>query len=439
MQPPTSTRLWPLGLFLLSAAMLMVLAAVLPWLPLFVAPARLPPADGPPAAPADAMTLHPVVFDDLPGYRRDRLTAALPALQTSCERLITLPASRAMGGDVGAGRVGDWIPACTALLDLDPAASDAAIRARLEAHFRPYAVSVAGRDEGLFTGYFEPLLQGSFQPDARYRVPLHARPPSLVDVDLGAFRRDLAGQRIAGKVENGRLQPFYARSQISTGALAGQGLELIYVDNAVDAFILHIQGSGRIELPDGRRLRVAYAGQNGHPYFAIGRALLRRGALKPGEVSMPAIRQWLLAHPDEADAVMNQNRSYIFFRREADDGLGPKGAAGVPLTAGRSLAVDRTRLPYHAPLWLDAEAPDPESPAQRSRPVQRLMVAQDTGGAIRGEIRGDVFWGAGERARQIAGHMAHRGRYFLLLPKALLPTKAETRNAAPSKNPPAAP
>jgi len=279
---------------------------------------------------------------------------------------------------------------------------------------RPGAASGWARRIGLFTGYFEPLLHGSRTRSERYNVPLHAQPPDLVSVDLGSFRSDLRGRRVAGKVQGTRLEPYDDRKAIDSGSLEGRGLELVWVDDAVDAFFLQIQGSGRIELDDGTVLRVGYAGQNGHPYHAIGRTLIDRGELSRSEVSLQSIEAWLREHPGRAPEVMATNASYVFFR--VIRGEGPIGAQGVALTPERSLAVDRRYLPYGVPVWLDAMTPsaDAEAPAERR---QWLLVAQDTGGAIRGAVRGDVFWGAGERARAIAGRMAHRGRYWVLTPR----------------------
>ncbi len=261
-----------------------------------------------------------------------------------------------------------------------------------------------------------PSLRGALRPDQRFRYPLYRRPPELVEVDLGLFREDLRGRRIAGRVdEAGRLRPFPDRAAIEAGALAGRGLELLWVDDPIDLFFLHIQGSGRVRLPDGRRLRVVYAGQNGHPYRAIGRELVAMGALAREEVSLLTIRAWLEAHPGEATALMRRNPSYVFFRLagEVREEEGPPGSLGVPLTPARSIAVDRRFWPLGIPFFLDLPVPFPEG----ERPWRVLVVAQDTGGAIRGPLRADIFWGAGERAAWIAGHMKQRGRMWVLLPR----------------------
>ncbi len=239
------------------------------------------------------------------------------------------------------------------------------------------------------------------------------RPADLVMVELGLFRPAWRGERIAGRVENGQLKPYASRAEIERGALAQRGLELFWVDDAVDAFFLHIQGSGRVRLPDGTVARIGYDGQNGHPYVPIGRLLAERGALPRDEVSMQTIRAWLAAHLGEAAALMEENPSYVFFREIAGpaDAGGPLGAQGVALTAGRSLAVDRAFLPLGAPIWLDLE-----DPAEGNGRLRRLVVAQDTGGAIRGPVRGDLFWGFGPQAAERAGMMKDRGTYYILLP-----------------------
>ena len=238
-------------------------------------------------------------------------------------------------------------------------------------------------------------------------MPLYTQPRDLVMVDLGRFRDDLRGRRVAGRVRGGSLDVYDDRQAIAAGSLAGRGLEIVWVDDAVDAFFLHIQGSGRIELDDGSVLRVGYSAQNGHSYHAIGRTLIDLGEMELAEVSLQSIDAWLRANPDRAAEVMATNPSYVFFREIR--GEGPVGAQGVALTTERSLAVDRLHLPLGVPVWLDAMVPAaaPEAPDERR---QWLLVAQDTGGAIRGAVRGDVYWGSGERAKSIAGRMAHRGR-----------------------------
>lgn len=368
-----------------------------------------PPKEPPPAR----LTLAAADFRALPGWAGDDHAAALPVLARSCARLAPQPDGRTLGPQGMLGRVADWKPACAALATVPPGDRGAA-RAYFETWFRPWLAGNNGAEEGLFTGYYEALLRGSRRQHGPFQTPLLRRPDDLVMVDLGEFREALKGERIAGRVVDGRLRPYEDRAKIEAGALKGRNLELLWVDDPVEAFFLQIQGSGRVVLEDGTELRVGYDGQNGHPYVAIGRELVARGAMAKDEVTMQSIRAWLEANPASAAEVMNRNPSYVFFRLL--DGEGPVGAQGVPLTPGRSLAVDRSFVAYGTPLWLDAE--DPLDPARR---LQRLLVAQDTGGAIRGPVRGDVFWGHGAEAELRAGRMKSPGRYWLLLPRTVTP------------------
>jgi membrane-bound lytic murein transglycosylase A len=300
---------------------------------------------------------------------------------------------------------------------LAAAASDAeSLRAVLERELRPWSAGDGELDRALVTGYYEPLLRGSLRPDERFSVPLYLRPPELIDVDLGAFREDLRGRRLAGVVSGERLVPFADRAQLDEGALDGRGLELLWVDDPIDAFFLHIQGSGRVELPDGTHVRVGYAAQNGHPYVAIGRELVARGAMPLEQVTMQSIRAWLAAHPDEAVEVMRGNPSFVFFRKLPGDG--PVGSQGVVLEPWRSVAVDPTFVPLGLPVWLDGSLPAPRAD-EPDRAFRRLVVAQDTGGAIRGPLRADLFCGHGEEAAEVAGRLKHPARMWILLPKSV--------------------
>jgi membrane-bound lytic murein transglycosylase A len=366
-------------------------------------------------AEPDRLVLVPGRFSDLPGWREDAVEAALSTFLKSCAR-IEREKRRAVEF---LGTLAEWRQACTGAARV-PGGDRGAARSFFEVTFTPVAASNHGERKGLFTGYYEPTLHGSRQPSPRYTVPLYRRPPELVTVDLGLFRDDWKGRRIAGRVEDRELRPYPDRTAIQKGALVGRGLEIAWVDDPIDAFFLEIQGSGRIELAEGGVLRVGYAAQNGQPYFAIGHDLIERGALKKEEVSLQSIRAWLLAHPREAPQVLGRNRSYVFF--EELKGEGPLGAEGVPLTPGRSLAVDLQYLPLGVPVWLDGTAPAATAAPAASekapdRPLRRLLIAQDTGGAITGPVRGDVFWGHDEAAASIAGRMKNAGRIWLLLPK----------------------
>lgn len=379
-----------------------------------------------PKPPPPAIAFQPARFADLPGYSADRVAEALPALMRSCARM-TPRNDRGLDSHDRYGTGNDWKPFCTVLGTLPPG-DDAALRRLVESELQPVAVIGDGKPEGLFTGYYEPLVRGSRQKRGAYTTPLYRQPPDLVQVDLGEFRDNLKGQRIAGRVRDGRLRPYEDRGQIDAGALANRNLELVWLDDASDAFFLQVQGSGLVQLETGQKLRVGFAAQNGHPYVAIGRVMIERGTLTREDVSMQAIRGWLRANPDAAPELLRQNPSYVFFRElpaPKDDLDGPPGAQGVALVPGRSLAVDRSHFALGLPLWVAATRPAENGTAD-AIPFQRLMVAQDTGGAIRGAVRGDVFWGAGAEAENIAGRMKHSGRAWLLLPKAVAAKLAAT-------------
>lgn len=363
---------------------------------------------------SDNLQLIPVGFEALPGWREDTIAEALPALRRSCGALLRQPDGRDLGADGLAGSVADWRPACEGFLALAPD-DEAGLRRQLEADFAAFRAENQNGRPGLFTGYYEPELKGARMPDATHAWPLYRLPDDLVTADLRRFGEESAAGKLIGRVESGRLVPYYDRAEIDAGVLAGRDLELAWVDDPVDAFFLHVQGSGRLRLPDGSVMRVGFAGSNGLPFYAIGRALIEEGYVSRAQSSMQAIRDWLRAHPEQGRALMQRNARFIFFREI--EGEGPVGAQGVALTPGRSLAVDTAYLPLGVPLWLDSTWPATE------RPLRRLMVAQDRGSAIKGPVRGDFFWGPGEAALEQAGRMKQSGTYYLLLPK----TVAERR------------
>ena len=363
--------------------------------------------------PPGATRYTPVVFAALPGWILDDQGAALAAFKRSCVKLQRLGPGDPAGSAGIALKGGDWQPVCAAAGGVATADKTAA-RAFFETWFTPYAVIKGESDQGLFTGYFEAELRGSRVRQGRFTVPIYAPPKDLVTVALGRFDSALKGRRIQGKVEGPSLVPYDTRAAIDRGALAGRGRPLLWVDDPVDAFFLHVQGSGRVAMTDGSISRLGFAAHNGRGYVSIGRVLIDRGALPKDGVSMQSIRAWMANNPTEAAALMAENPRYIFFQFLT--GAGPLGAAGVPLTAGRSLAVDRASVPLGVPVWLDTN-----DPIARDQPLRRLMVAQDTGGAIKGAIRGDVFWGAGQEAAQRAGRMQEKGRWYLLLPKTAAP------------------
>jgi membrane-bound lytic murein transglycosylase A len=361
------------------------------------------------AAPGQ-MALTPVGFAALPGWQQDNEAVALAAFRAGCAHL-----AGNLGGAGDAAKFGGsgaaWQPACDASRAV--AETDSAARGFFEVWFQPYAILQDGNADGLFTGYYEPEVRGSRAPGAGYEVPLLGKPGDLVSVDLGAFADDLKGRRITGRMQNNALLPYYDRAEIEAGALRAKRLEFLWLADPVDAFFLEIQGSGRVRLPDGRVLRVTYAGQNGRPYVPIGRVLIERGEIPRDQVSLQTIRAWLEAHPAEARSVMDQNPSFVFFREltgtRPDEG--PPGALGAALTPGRSLAVDRAYLPLGAPVFVDTTDPL-DGTAWR-----HLGMAQDLGGAIKGAVRADIFFGWGADAEARAGQMRGHGRAFVLLPR----------------------
>jgi membrane-bound lytic murein transglycosylase A len=362
------------------------------------------------------LSLTVVGYDALRGWAEDDQSGALAAFRRSCAAMLKQPDDKPLDGAGFAGTIADWRGACEA----SSGHPDAAARAFFEQWFQPVAIAAGSEATGLFTGYYAPIVEGSRAPDERHTVPLYRMPPELVMLDLGLFRPAMKGERIAGRVEGNRLVPYATRAEIVAGALANRGLEIMWLADPVDAFFLQIQGSGLVRLPEGGLARLGYAGQNGHPYTPVGRLLIQRGELTREEVSMQRIRDWITANPGPGAALMDENQSYVFFEEQQAEGA--IGAQGVPLTGGRSLAIDRKYMPLGAPFWLESVGED------GNRHIARLVIAQDTGGAIRGMVRGDFYWGEGDEAEHSAGGMKDKGRYHVLLPRPL----AERIAAAPA-------
>lgn len=344
-----------------------------------------------------------VAYSALPGWRDGDQAAALPALLRSCAALAKLPDDAKLG--VG-GLAGDWRKPCAAAASLDHP-TDATARQFFEDTFTPFAMTDNGASDALVTGYYEPEIVAARHRSARFDVPILARPPDLVGVSLGDFRPSWRGDRIAGRVVDGRLVPYWTRAEIEAGALDRFHLALFYAADPIDLFFLQIQGSGRVRLPTGRTVEIGYDGENGRAYVALGRILIERGAMPLDQVSMQSIEAWLRAHPADAKTLMDENPSYVFFRVLA--GGAPLGAEGVDLTPQHSVAVDPRFVPLGMPLWLDV--------AQGGAMTRRLAVAQDTGAAIKGPLRADLFCGAGAAAAAQAGPLQASGRMFLLLPQ----------------------
>lgn len=314
-----------------------------------------------------------------------------------------------------AGNRPRWASVCDAARDADPT-SPGDVRAFFERYFQPFAIAkqVGSQTDsvGLITGYFEPLLYGSRTPSAQFNTPLYAPPPDLLTVDLGSEYPELRGMRIRARLVGRRVVPYYSRADLDRDP-ALKGDAIVWVDDALSAFFLEVQGSGRVRLPTGETIRLHYADENGYPYRSIGRYLVDHGDLARGTATVPAIRGWALAHPDQVPQLLDADPSVVFFREEplGDPALGPKGSLGVPLTPSRSVAVDPTAIPLGAPVFLATTFPDSQTA------LDQLVFAQDTGGAIRGSVRADYFWGIGAQAGAQAGDMRQPGRMWLIWPK----------------------
>jgi membrane-bound lytic murein transglycosylase A len=352
--------------------------------------------------------LHRIDFGSIAGWSSARLSAAFDAFQRSCAEIEAH--GHAFEREVMfGGKREDWLAVCEAA-----AQHDRKPQVFFEANFIPFSVTDQQRSEGLFTGYFEPEVQGNRKRSAEFAVPIYARPADLVS--LGPVGEAEVGLRY-GRLVNEKPAPYFTRREIEEGALAGRGLEIVWLKHWADAFFIHIQGSGRVRLGDGTLIRLAYAAKSGQPYTGIGRLLVDRGILDETDMSMQAIRAWMAANPKAARELMWENHSFVFFREVMveDPGLGPPGAQKVNLTSEASLAVDRSIWMFGTPVWLDTVAPS--GPDSALEPFRGLLIAQDTGTAIKGAVRGDVFWGAGDRAALIAGHMKSPGKMIVMLPK----------------------
>ena len=377
-----------------------------PGIPGVRAPAATPPPERVTSLPALYL---PAAFADLPGWRDDSVDLAWPAFVVGCTKLASMPSVQSL-----------WQPACSEAAAMS-IVDTAHVRAFFEQQFSVWKVTAADRNDiGLVTGYYEPLLAGSRVASAQYAIPLYGPPDDLLSVDLASLYPELAGKRVRARVVGRKVVPYWTRAEIEQGDAALTGKALVYVDNAVDAFFLEIQGSGRVRLTDGSVIRVNYADQNGHPFRSVARVLIDRGELSADRASMQGIRAWGRAHPEKLPALLDENPSYVFFRivdapapgtlEAAIDG--PIGSLGVPLARERTIAVDPRSIPLGAPVYLATTRP------LSAAPLQRLVLAQDTGGAIRGAVRADFFWGFGADAAREAGRMKQAARMWILWPTA---------------------
>jgi membrane-bound lytic murein transglycosylase A len=391
---------------LVPPVLALVAAACAPRPPVVaVPPAQPAPAQSPapepaePQKPATAVELgtRTARFADIPGWAESDFASALAVFGKSCA------AAMRRSDTSGLTTAEDWAAVCRLL----PAASDA--RMFFEANFTPVAV---GTGNAFVTGYFEPEIAGARTRGPGYLVPVYGLPDDLVRVDQPDPDNPGKLKKLTGRLdEAGAFQLYWDRRDIDNGALIDRNLEIAWAADPIEFFFLQIQGSGRLRLPDGSIMRIGYAGQNGREYVGIGRRLREMNVLAPGEASMEGIMRWLRANPDAGRELMHENKSYVFFKELT--GEGPLGAMGAPVTAERSLAADPRFVPLGAPVWLETRYTDTDRAMQ---PFRQLMVAQDTGGAIKGANRFDLFWGAGARARAIAGGLSSAGRAFVLIP-----------------------
>jgi membrane-bound lytic murein transglycosylase A len=355
--------------------------------------------------------LKPAAWGALPGWREDDLSLAWPAFLQSCKTLQKQTA---------------WQATCQAASQLALPDPDTA-RGFFERHFNPYQIHQAeGGQEGLVTGYYEPLLRGSRTLTWKYRYPLYSPPDDLLVVDLASVYPELKSLRLRGRLEGNKVVPYFTRGDIEAGKAPMQGREIAWVDDPVELFFLQVQGSGRIQLDNGEVMRIGYADQNGHPYRSIGKWLVEQGELTLDKASMQGIKDWGRRNPERLPELLATNPSYVFFRELPNQAGGPLGSLGVPLTAERSIAVDPRATPLGAPVWLATTRPNSQDT------LNRLVLAQDTGGAIKGNVRADFFWGFGDEAGQKAGAMKQKGRMWLLLPKDYPLMPASTNGIGPT-------
>jgi membrane-bound lytic murein transglycosylase A len=353
----------------------------------------------PPAKPAPESARYiESTFEALPGWPSPQLERSLRAFMTGCPR------------------PGPLARACTLAGSVPPGDAQAA-RQFFESAFVPYAlVSSDGPDSGMITGYYEPIIEGSRTQTAQYRYPIFGVPEDLIVVDLAAANPDVRNLRLRGRIDGRRLIPYFSRAEIESRGVPAQ--VIAWTSDPIELFFLQIQGSGQVQLDDGGRIRIGFADQNGHPYRSLGRYLIDRGELPLEQTSMQGIKAWAAANPAKLQEALNANPSYIFFR-ELPPTDGPPGALGVPLTAEYSLAVDRRFIPLGAPVYLATTLPLSEER------LERMMAAQDTGGAIRGVIRADFYWGTGSEAGALAGRMRQPGKMWLLWPRGEQPPRSD--------------
>jgi membrane-bound lytic murein transglycosylase A len=374
--------------------------------------------------------LEPVAWTDLDGWTADDHAAAFRTFLISCKPFL----ARKRVSDTRPIYAALW-GVCKRAANAGPLGTDKAkAQAFFEKYFRPVRIAKLGESTGLLTGYFEPVVDGTRLPNPEFHTPLYRRPRDLVAAGQKPGNPEFPNRGMVGRLNNKKqIEPYYDRGAIENGALDGKKLEIAWLKDPFEALSIQIQGSARVKLEDGTTLRINYDGHNGYSYTAVGRILIERKLVPREEMSMERIRQWMTAHPDQAPELRATNKSFVFFRITglSDDGE-PPGAQGVPLTPGRSIAVDKLHV-YGTPFFIEADLPI-ES-AKATTKFRRLMVAQDTGSAITGPARADLYWGAGDEAGRIAGRIRQQGRFVMLLPRELDPVEAGKEMPLPLPKP----
>jgi membrane-bound lytic murein transglycosylase A len=355
-----------------------------------------------------------VDYSALTNWKETALSTSFETFKNSCAAFLKQSPETEVGTENFPMKAADWQPACQAALKLK-AVDEAGLHVFFVKLFKMVPISQHKPRAWRFTGYYLPVFHGAWQPSERYKYPIWGRPQELITVNLESFGITADKKSITGRLAGQKLVPYFNRAEINQGKMPNTSAPLLWVDNRVDRFFLEIQGSGYVDMEDGTKIAVGYAAQNGRPYTSIGKYLVQQGELEKKAVSMQSIREFLNAHAERIDEVLNQNESFIFFRILNQQQI--LGSQGVALTAGYSLAVDKSHIPLGTPIWLETSFPCQDS--AQDTPLKRLMIAQDTGGAIKGWVRGDVFWGGGEEASYIAGHMNNKGTFWLLLPRSI--------------------
>lgn len=367
-----------------------------------------------PAPKHDQLTLTKTKFADLPGWADDKHAEAVGSFLRSCEKIAAIKDDAPVGHDGHGGKARQWRRACAAAAKLAPG-DHAAAKAMFETEFVPYVAAGKNGVEGKLTGYYVQEMRGSRKPSARYKYPVYGRPKDLVMVDLSKHIRDAHGRRIWGRLDpKGDIVPYPTRAEIRKGALAKQGLEVLYVDDPVDLLFAHIEGSAKAKLDDGSVVWLEFSGKNGRSYKGVGGVLKGMGYLQaPGSGTMQGIRKWFVDNPTRFDEIVDQVHSFVFFQESKV--AGAMGSQMVVLTPQRSMAIDRAFIAHGTPIWVETKAPIPGKTG--TAPWRKLLVAQDTGGGILGAVRGDIYWGDDATAAELGGRMGGSGRYWLLLPK----------------------